>query len=185
MNRHIRANTMAAAGLLAALVAAVPSPTRAQEPAGAPAAAAAPQPYIQSAAVNVIGLPFGLFSAEYEVAVAPGFTIGAGGSYLSTGGFGSVRGWAEGKVLYYPSEVPLQGLAVGLTAGFLSAHDDDRKDTAPTIGVMANYNWLLGARRRFLVGAGVGARRVVGPIEPDSPLDRVYPDGRAVIGLAF
>jgi hypothetical protein len=141
--------------------------------------------YLQRLAFNAIGLPFGLFSAEYEAAVAPGFTLGAGGSYLSTGGFGDVRGWAEGKAFYYPNEVALEGLGVGLTLGFLRAHNPHRSDTRPTLGVMANYNWLLGSRHRFLVGAGAGARRVLGSIPDDSPVDRVYPDARAVIGLAF
>ncbi|MFL5577764.1 MAG: hypothetical protein ACJ79S_17550 [Gemmatimonadaceae bacterium] len=175
---------LTAGALLAVAVSLRPTAAAAQ---GYPAPVSQPvsQPYVQTAAINAIGLPFGLFSAEYEVSLAPGFTVGAGGSYLSTGGYGDVRGWAEGKVLYYPNEVAFDGLGVGLTLGFLSARKDDRSDTRATLGVMANYNWLLGAHRRFLVGTGVGARRVVGNIPDDSPVDRVYPDARAVIGIAF
>ena len=172
-----------AAGTLAAAIALPLASARAQLAGTSPA-----QPYPQTIAVDALGLPFGLFSAEYEVAVAPGFGVGAGGSYLSTGGFGDVRGWAEAKVLYYPSEATLSGLGVGLTGGFIRARDNSaggNSDTGVTFGVVAQYNWLLGPRRRFLVGVGGGARRVVGSIPDDSPLDRVYPDARAVIGIAF
>ena len=170
------------ASILALSLALPFSSGRAQAAAGSVA-----QPYLQTAAINALGLPFGLFSAEYEAAVAPGFGVGAGGSYLSTGGYGDVRGWAEGKVLYYPSEATLSGLGVGLTGGFIRERDGDsgRSDTGVTFGVMGQYNWLLGPRRRFLVGAGAGAKRVVGSIPDDSPLNRIYLDGRAVIGIAF
>ena len=60
-----------------------------------------------------------------------------------------------------------------------------RSEGAPTLGVLLDYNWLIGARRRFLVGTGIGARRVLKDVASDSPLSQVYPDGRLQIGLAF
>lgn len=168
--------------------------------------------YEQTLSVNPIALPFGLFSTEYERVVSSGLTIGIGGSYLvhdavDEDEFAAEDGrdaWGEVKALYYPGEVPLRGFAVGLTVGYHSARDvrsepsfDDasgryvdgnvRETTegAATFGVLLDYNWLIGRRKRFLVGTGIGARRVLKDVDSSSPLAQVYPDGRLQIGLAF
>ena len=60
-----------------------------------------------------------------------------------------------------------------------------RTESAPTLGVVLDHNWLLGRRRRFLVGTGIGARRVLTDVRSGSPLLRVDPDGRLVLGYAF
>ncbi|MGZ8493081.1 MAG: hypothetical protein ACXWZS_12845 [Gemmatirosa sp.] len=154
-------------------------------------------PWRQAIAVNALALPFGLFSAEYEVALAtPGFTLGLGGSWLTTGD--ERESWVEGKALYYPGERVFRGFSVGLTAGVHSARNDNgvicdfgcvrtprRTQTAPTAGVLVNYDWLLGRQQRFRVGLGVGAKRVLRDVESEDPLMQVYPDGRFVIGVAF
>ena len=60
---------------------------------------------------------------------------------------------------------------------------------APTLGVLVDYNWMLGVNRRFLVGTGVGAKRVLaGGIGERRPagLGRAYRHRfRFVIGYAF
>ena len=33
--------------------------------------------------------------------------------------------------------------------------------TAPTLGIILDYNWLLGRSEHFLIGTGVGAKRVL------------------------
>ena len=159
-------------------------------------------PYTQTISINPIGLPFGFFSGEYEFSPtgSGGVTLGIGGTY-ATGIYEDDSGsddrdaWVEGRVMYYPSEVPLRGFSVGLTAGYHNARNDGsdlfepggvvRSEGAPTVGVLLNYNWLIGARRRFLVGTGIGAKRVLTDVASDSPLSQVYPDGRLQIGLAF
>ncbi|CAA9341907.1 MAG: hypothetical protein AVDCRST_MAG11-3022 [uncultured Gemmatimonadaceae bacterium] len=170
--------------------------------AQAPSRTVRSTPYTQTISINPLGLPFGFFSGEYEFSPTGtgGLTLGVGGTY-ATGYFEeededeSRDAWVEGKVLYYPGEVPLRGFAVGLTLGYHNARNDGgdlftpggvvRSEGAPTVGVLLDYNWLIGARRRFLVGTGIGARRVLKDVDAGSPLDQVYPDGRLQIGLAF
>lgn len=177
---------------------------------GAPLAAQTPAlpagdvgPWRQAVAVNALAIPFGLFSGEYEVALpSPGFTVGIGGSWLTTGD--DRNSWVEAKAHYYPGERPFRGFAVGLTAGVHSARNqgngdcDDifgcldpdtrpfRTETAPTLGVIVNYDWLIGRQERFRIGLGLGAKRVLRDVGPNNGvLEQVYPDGRFVLGVAF
>jgi hypothetical protein len=150
------------------------------------------QPFYQTIAFNPIGLPFGLFSADYERALSPGVTLGIGGSYVDFINSSRSDGWFDVKALYYPGEEALKGFAVGLTAGYHRSADtesvfgeDLHSDGAPTLGVVVDYNWLLGKRRRFLVGLGLGAKRVLKNVSDDSALSEVIPGGRFSIGLAF
>lgn len=185
---------------LAALVAAATAATLAASPAAAQVvpAPADPGPWRQAVAVNALGLPFGLFSAEYEAALpSPGFTIGLGGSWFAWEG--DRDAWVEAKALYYPGERAFRGFSVGLTAGVHSARNNDgigfctfegcsstrRTQTAPTTGVIVNYDWLLGRQQRFRVGVGAGAKRVLRDVSGPDPLAQVYPDGRFVLGVAF
>lgn len=161
-------------------------------------------PWRQAVAVNALAIPFGLFSGEYEAALAsPGFTIGVGGSWLTTGD--DRDSWVEGKALYYPGERPFRGFSVGLTAGVHSARNrgdcnDDtlfgcsipdeqrpfKTQTAPTLGVLVNYDWLIGRQERFRVGLGLGAKRTLRDVgNTTGVLQQVYPDGRFVLGVAF
>ena len=161
-------------------------------------------PWRQAIAVNALAIPFGLFSGEYEVALpSPGFSVGIGGSWLTTGD--DRNSWLEAKAHYYPGERPFRGFAVGLTAGVHSARnrgdfvscdnpfnpcDDDsrpfRTATAPTLGVIVNYDWLIGRQERFRIGLGLGAKRTLRDVGPDNGvLEQVYPDGRFVLGVAF
>jgi hypothetical protein len=156
------------------------------------------QPFTQSFAVNPLAIPFGLFSAEYEAALpTPGFTIGIGGSYFADNG--DRDSWVEAKALYYPNETAFRGFSVGLSAGVHSARNvpgcgglfgdncgtERRSQSAPTLGVLASYDWLLGRAQRFRVGLGVGAKRVLKDVKSTDPLEQVYPDGRFVIGVVF
>jgi hypothetical protein len=64
------------------------------------------------------------------------------------------------------------------------------------VGTVLDYNFLLGARQRFLVGLGLGARRVLGsrPAATNTSmfdsgyrpgLDQTLFDGRLQIGFGF
>ena len=185
-------------GVAALLLAAPLAPAAAQ----APALRAAPS---QSIGINALALPFGLFSAEYEVALpTPGFAFGVGGSWLTTdldddGGGADRDSWIEAKGLYYPGETPFRGFSIGLSVGVHSARNDNgdvcsfngcvqaptRTQTAPTAGVLVSYDWLLGRAQRFRVGTGVGAKRILRDVRRNDPLEQVYPDGRFIIGVAF
>lgn len=168
-----------------------------------------PAPVIPEAyRATIAASPFlplaGIVSGEFEGALnVPGLSFGVGG-ILDLSGDRDLYNSLQAKLKYYPNEATLKGFAVGVTAGVLNARDEDvfvggycdavrcysatptrRSDTKPTFGVVIDYNWLLGRQKRFLVGAGVGARRVLGRLEPDGPLERTWPDGRLAIGWAF
>ena len=172
--------------LVSALVAAA-APAHAQSTPLTPE-----QPYRQTIAVNAVALPFGMYSADFERALSTGITLGVGGSYVDWIDSKDSDAWFDVKALYYPGEEALKGFAVGLTAGYHQASEDTdlfggslRKDGAPTLGVVMDYNWLLGKRHRFLVGVGLGAKRVLKDLDDDSALTPVLPSGRFSIGLAF
>lgn len=169
---------------------------RAQAPATVPPPA---MPYIQSIAINPLAIPFGVFSAEYEAALpSPGFTIGVGGTHFSRDDERDT--WAELKAIYYPNEIAFRGFSIGLTGGVHSSRRERnfvcspfatgctssrRSQTAPTLGVLASYDWLLGRQQRFRVGLGAGAKRVLRDVNSGDSLEQVYPDGRFVIGVVF
>ena len=187
---------LAVAAAVLALAALPLAPAAGQAPVGTPS----PRPadgYTQAFAANILAFPFGLFSAEYEHALVwTGFSFGIGGSILAEGD--SRDNWASAKLLYYPNERTFRGFSVGLTAGVHSARDTEdtctfegcttangERQTAPTLGVIVNYDWLLGRAERFRVGAGVGAKRVLKNVDSEDALLQIYPDGRFVVGIAF
>jgi hypothetical protein len=186
-----------ASALAAALVAASAASASAQSEPLAPAVPQSTpltpgQPYRQTIAVNAVALPFGMYSADFERALSSGITLGIGGSYVDWIDSPDHDAWFDVKALYYPGEEALKGFAVGITAGYHEASEDVdlfgaplRQDGAPTLGVVMDYNWLLGKKHRFLVGLGIGAKRVLKDLDDDSALTPVLPSGRFSIGLAF
>jgi hypothetical protein len=57
----------------------------------------------------------------------------------------------------------------------------------PTFGVILDYNWMLGAQRRFIVGTGIGAKRILASSDERDRvnLDRAQITGRFTVGIAF
>lgn len=162
-------------------------------------------PYRALVALNPLGIPFEIFSIEAEGVVLPGVSIGGSVSHTAVNedegdGEGDPR-FTSGdvKVRYYPGEVALNGFAVGLGLGVTSYSElrnvgtpttptlERQTLTAPTISVLADYNFLLGARQRFVVGTGVGAKRVLASQEDRRRADapRAYGFVRFVLGIAF
>ena len=182
----------------------------AQEAARPTPAQPAPPPQRNSIAGNLLGIPFGLFSLEYERALTvPGLTVGLGGSHFAgdleddddTGG-SDRNSWLAGKLHYYPSERAFRGFSVGLTAGVHSTRGDAcdfddvfggcrgaraerRTQTGATLGVLVNYDRIVGSRERVRVGLGLGAKRVLRDVRDRDVLQQVYPDGRFVVGFTF
>jgi hypothetical protein len=139
---------------------------------------------------NPLGVPANVFTLELENAVTSGITVGAVGSYID---FDKSRyATADFKVRYYPGEVVLRGFAVGLSAGATRySHvlsDGVRQSlSAPTAGILLDYNWLLGRSERFLVGTGIGAKRI---LASESERQRAHVDyatvtTRLILGFAF
>ena len=100
---------------------------------------------------------------KIENAVAQGITVGAAGSYIDVSD--SRFTTLEFKLRYYPGDVVLRGWSVGATAGstrFSNIVDGNRETlVAPTLGLIVDYNWLLGRSEHFLIGTGLGAKRVL------------------------
>lgn len=142
-----------------------------------------------SVAVNPVFVPLGTLSAEYEMSVfRPMTTLGVSGWYE----YRDVRArWVYLKALVYPWGVALRGFGLGATFGVIRAYRDPNEptqlaeETAPTIGAMAQYNFVFGPNDLILVGVGLGVRTPLTLIAEDSPLHRVDGDGRVVTGLAF
>jgi hypothetical protein len=140
-------------------------------------------------ALNPLGIPFDIASAEMETAVAPGLTFGGVASYtdVSKDRYTSF----DAKARFYPGEVVLRGFAIGVSVGSLrysSVPNSSRQTlTAPTVGLLADYNWMLGINHRFLVGTGLGAKRILASTAERERvgLDKAYATVRCVFGFAF
>lgn len=181
--------------------------------AGPLAAQAAPEGRRQSVSVNPLGIPFGWLTGEFERALGGGASVGLSGSYVDIGDEDDTLASLDAKVRYYPSEQGLRGFSLGLTAGYTRYVDQyetfapgtvfgpnapaptpttiRRVTDGPTVGVTADYNWLLGTRRRMLVGIGVGAKRIFTDHDDDQQFEDnvldlpAYPTVRFVVGLTF
>jgi hypothetical protein len=156
---------------------------------GNPRPGLVPIPYRTYISFNPLGIPFDIFSVEVESGIAQGMTIGGSGSHIDLGD--ERFSTAEFKFRYYPGEVVLRGFSLGASAGMLRYSDirNDVRETldTPTIGVILDYNWMLGAQHRFVVGTGIGAKRVLASSEERGRvgLDRAVLSGRFTVGIAF
>ncbi|MGH7620307.1 MAG: hypothetical protein ACREPM_24075 [Gemmatimonadaceae bacterium] len=149
-----------------------------------------PIPYRTFVAFDPALVVFDFGSLEVESAVAPGVTIGGVGSYTVVDHDHYASG--DFTLRYYPGEVVLRGLSVGLSAGLLRYSTPDSSGAhpsivAPTIGLVTDYNWMIGPTRRFILGTGVGAKRVLASADERRRVDlgRVYLTARFVLGYAF
>jgi hypothetical protein len=148
-----------------------------------------PIPYRTYVAVNPLGIPFDIASVEVESGVAQGVTVGGQASYTALGD--DRYSTIDAKLRYYPSEVVLRGFSLGVSAGrtrFTQRNDSVRPNLDfGTIGLLLDYNWMLGARRRFIIGTGIGAKRVLANQDERTAagLDHAYMTVRFVVGLAF
>jgi len=152
-----------------------------------------PIPYRTYVAVNPLGIPFNIGSAEIESAVASGITLGGAASYTAISHDRYTTFYA--KLPYYPSEVVLQGFSIGASVGhsrFSTLVGSPTGDVRSgldynTIGLIVDYNALFGARKRFVLGTGVGAKRILGHDDDRARLGLSQPllTVRFVVGLAF
>lgn len=193
--------------VLAALALLLPATAAAQRPAH-PAVT-------QTLAANVLALPFGVASAEYERALGGGFAAGVGGLASFATGDGSAfdDGEAyrslEAKLKYYPREDGLRGFAVGLTAGVASErrtyHSGDFYTLGPDGNLLPSGSDVPPIRRvrtaptlgvtfdydwligrRHRVLLGLGVgAKRAIGVGAGEPLDRVLSDGRFQIGIGF
>ena len=168
-------------------------------PAQLSAPLATPLPFPPNrASVNLLGIPFGIASAEYERFTTEEISFGA-----AAGIDENAEKWLEGKVRYYPSGRGARGLAVGVSAGVAQIRAYTNEDcfvvcgeaegplgTGFTVGAVLDYSWLLGRRERFYVGTGIGAKRVFGLSEEETvegleTYREVLPSFRLQTGFVF
>ena len=159
--------------------------------------------------VNPLGIPFDIVSIEAEGAVAAGITAAAALSHFAPDEDRFTSG--DVKVRYYPGETALDGFSVGLGFGFTRRSGIDystgctppqtgeciypgggnqpprNSATGPSISALADYNFLLGQRRRFFVGTGVGAKRWMVSRDTRQSVDaeKAWVFARFLVGLAF
>ncbi len=160
-------------------------------------AAAAPQ-WRSFLGANPLGIPFDIVSVEAETAVSSGGTLGALGSYndINRKRYQTF----DARFKYYPGEIAMQGFAIGLSVGYTRFTGDSATQPQPppatpargklnasTLGVLVDYNWTQGPTGRFVVGTGVGAKRILAAADKRQAigLDRAYVTGRFVVGLLF
>jgi hypothetical protein len=152
-------------------------------------------------ALNPLGIPFEIASIEGETAITAGMTAGVAVSYADIDA--ELYRTLDLKARYYPGEIALRGFSMGLSLGYtqfgrpdpaFTPADPDVPEEAPrvtlgstTVGITVDYNWMVGAAERFVVGGGFMAKRVLAsPARREAiGLDRAYPAARFVVGLAF
>jgi hypothetical protein len=149
---------------------------------------------------NPLGIPFDIVSIEAETAVSAGGTLGVLASYndIQDTRFSTF----DARFKYYPGEIAMRGFGIGLSAGYTkfngfrtpcnipacTSADPPRDNlSAGTLGVLVDFNWAQGPSQRFVVGTGVGAKRILASQAKRDAigLDRAYVTGRFVVGLLF
>lgn len=149
-----------------------------------------PIPYTSYLSLNPLGIPFDIFSVEGETGIAQGMTVGASISHTEIDNQRYSSG--DFKFRYYPSEIVLKGFSIGASVGVLRYSDmvngaDRATIDSPTIGLLLDYNWLLGATHRFVIGTGVAAKRILAGSEDRAKVDlgRAQLSARFTVGVAF
>lgn len=139
---------------------------------------------------------FGYFQAEFEHRVAKNASVGISGAHTK---LDDLYTSVDVKLRLYPQERVLEklGISAGIGYGRVKRDDDIICDpffpcddgkasaSAPTFGVEAQYQWLLGARRSTAVAFGGGAKRFFISDDKSDNLERVVPTLRLTIGYAF
>lgn len=166
-----------------ALVCLIPRLTSAQEGTGKAAVIS----------VQPISAMLTVYAGEAELAMSRSATIGVGATYWSPdvidGDFNYLSG--DLKFRYYPEGHVFQGFSFGGSVGVthLSATANNSSSgsaSGPSIGVMLDYNWLLGAEKAFYIGLGLGAKTLF--ISDKAVADQAtlhYPTVRLSVGWAF
>ena len=142
-------------------------------------------PRVNLISANPIGILFEWYNGEYERALSSTVSLAAAASAydLDNTDFQSV----DGIIRYYPSARALRGFSIGASAGFINLDEEfecegcDDDGSSATIGIRADYVWILGRDQRFAAAAGIGAKRL---LNDDLGTEGV-PIGRLSIGYAW
>ena len=136
---------------------------------------------------NPIGILFEWYNGEYERALSSIVSLaGAASAYdLDDTDYQSV----DGIIRYYPSGKALRGFSIGASVGYINLDEDfddcfgcvEEDGSSATLGVRADYVWILGRDQRFAAAAGIGAKRLLS----DNLGTEGVPIGRLSIGYAW
>lgn len=158
--------------------------------------------YANVVAIDPLGIPLAIASIEYAGDAGGGVALGGNFSYVAPGDSHDARFTTlEAQGRFYPNERAFDGFSVGLTAGVTNYSKgvalpsptdggtvwERHSVSLASLGVIVDYDWLLGRSQRFLVGSGIGAKRLFGNTGRLKDLGGAvaYPTGRLVIGLLF
>ncbi len=134
-----------------------------------------------------------MYSAEYERKTGSAVSVGVGGTYWDVGEDDDLT-YASGdlKLRYYPQGTALQGFSFGGSVGFSSISATtfegvDESASGPSLGILIEYQWLMGVQRNFALTLGVGAKAVMVDEDEISSDDFIarYPTARISVGFAF
>ena len=140
-----------------------------------------------------LGAMLTVYAAEFERAASTNVTWGIGGSYWDAGEDGDrlAYGSADVKMRYYPRSA-LDGFSFGGSLGYarVSAESPDLGEESTggiTLGILLEYQWLLGANRNFSVALGAGAKALFINEDDlgDDDFTPRYPTARLSIGWGF
>lgn len=150
--------------------------------------------------IQPLAAMFTVLAAEYERVVGKSVTLGFGINSVSIGDEDDPDGeasWssADIKLRYYPQGNAPQGFSLGGSVGGTQVKGTNNTTTPPTdeeasggsVGVLLEYQWLLGAKKKFAIALGVGAKALMiddSDVTVGSFTAR-YPTARVSIGYAF
>lgn len=153
----------------------------------------------QSVALNPLALVFKIFTGEYERALGNAKSFGVSASHWGSDdndGFGNDVAYlsVDAKFRLYFGEDALRGFSVGATAGYtqlsgtVTRNDGTitERPNAFSAGAILDYNWVMGTGDKYLVGVGIGAKRLFGLDDYDNGgITVAYPTARLSIGFLF
>jgi len=135
-----------------------------------------------------------VYSGEYERSMSKSVTWGLGGTYWDAGDAGDEVKYSSGdfKLRYYPMGSALYGFSVGGTVGYSSVKGTsstgvDETAGGASVGILLEYQWLMGQQKNFALALGAGAKALMVNDDDISSADFTahYPTARVSIGWAF
>jgi hypothetical protein len=155
--------------------------------------------------INPFGIVFTVLNAEFERALSSNVSLGVSTTWWDfdedvdgTDEFTDEFTYtsADAKLRYYPGNV-LHGFSVGALVGVTQVRgtnfdcsgvtcvEEEEKENAPSAGITLDYSWRLGARDKFYIGLGLGAKRIFIDEDDNDDFTVAYPFMRFNVGWAF
>jgi hypothetical protein len=134
-----------------------------------------------------------VYSGEYERAFGKAASWGVGATYWNAGDTGDEVSYTSGdfKLRYYPQGSSLNGFSVGGSVGYSTVSETfgttEAEQGGVSVGVLLEYQWLMGAKKNFSMTLGAGAKALM--VNEDdfsgSEVTARYPTARVSVGYAW